>query len=288
MPPIDPPIYNVHTHAWDQELHIDPATRAEADRSRGRPMDLTVNFETFMAEEASHFAKTVVFGAKAKRTGYWVPDQYIANFVGRAPDKLIGFAACDPTQAGALTELRQGIEELGLRGIKMMPMYAGFDPRDERCQPIYAYCQERGLPILFHSGTTFNQMAPLGFTRPWLWDEVGMRYPELRMILAHVGHPFGEECLVVIRKHPHVYADISALFYRPWQFYNMLIAAQEYNVTSKLLFGTDYPFAKGAESINGLKNANHIIGNSELPRVTQATIDGILYRDIPALLGLKP
>ena len=280
------PIYNVHSHAWEPEQHIAAATRAEADRARGRPMDLNVDFEHFMQSEAAHFAKTVVFGAKAKRTGYWVPDAYIAEFVARAPDKLIGFAACDPTQAGALAELRQGIEELGLAGVKMMPMYAGFDPRDERCQPIYAYCQARALPILFHSGTTFNQNAPLGFTRPWLFDEVGMRYPELRMVLAHVGHPYTEECLVVIRKHPHVYADISALFYRPWQFYNMLIAAQEYNVTGKLLFGTDYPFAKAEESINGLRNANHIIANSGLPQVTDTTIAGILERDIPHLLGL--
>lgn len=280
------PIYNVHAHAWDPEKHIAPATRAEADRSRGGPMDLSVDFDTFMAEEAAHFAKTIVFGAKAKLTGYWVPDEYIAEFTGRAPDKLIGFAACDPTQPDALVELRHGIEELGLRGVKMMPMYAGFDPRDPRCQPIYAYCQEQGLPILFHSGTTFNQAAPLEYTRPWLFDELGWRYPELRMILAHVGHPFGEECLVVIRKHPHVYADISALFYRPWQFYNMLIAAQEYKVTHKLLFGTDYPFAKGQESIDGLRNANHIIGSSDLPRVTGETIDGILQRDALACLGL--
>ena len=55
--------------------------------------------------------------------------------------------------------------------------------------------------------TTFNRAAPLGYTRPWLWDEVAIRYPELHMVLAHVGHPFSEECLVVIRKHPHVYAD---------------------------------------------------------------------------------
>jgi predicted TIM-barrel fold metal-dependent hydrolase len=172
-------MYNVHAHAWEPEKHIAAATRAEADRSRGRPMDLSVDFEHFMEEEAAPFDKTYVFGAKAKRTGYWVPDEYIAEFVGRAPDKLVGFAACDPTQEGALAELRKGIEELGLRGVKMMPMYAGFDPRDERCQPIYAYCQEQKLPILFHSGTTFNQDAPLGYTRPWLWDEVGMRYPEL-------------------------------------------------------------------------------------------------------------
>ena len=186
-----------------------------------------------------------------------------------------------------MSELRHGIETLGLVGVKMVPMYAGFDPRDARCLPIYDYCQANKLPILFHSGTTFNQNAPLEFTRPWLFDEVGFRYPELRMILAHVGHPFCEECLVVIRKHPHVYADISALYYRPWQFYNMLIAAQEYNVTHKLLPGTDYPFAGGIESIEGLRNVNQIIGNSGLPRVTEATIEGILHRDALTLLGLN-
>jgi uncharacterized protein len=280
------PIYNIHAHTWNPEQHIAPATRAEADRSRGHPMDLSVDFDRFMEQEAARCDKTVLFGLKARRTGYWVPDAYVAEFVGRAPEKLLGFAACDPTQPDALIELRQAIEELGLVGLKMAPMYAGFDPRDPRCLPIYAYCQEQGVPVLFHSGTTFNQNAPLEYTRPWLFDEIGYRYPALRMILAHVGHPFCEECLVVIRKHPHVYADISALFYRPWQFYNMLIAAQEYNVTDKLLFGTDFPFARMEESIAGLRNPNAIVGQSGLPQVTQVTIDGILYRDSLTLLGL--
>lgn len=278
-------MYNIHTHAWDPEMHIAAATRAEADRSRGGPMDLSTDFEQFMAD-AEPFQRTLVFGLKARLTGYWVPDAYVAEFVSRAPDRLLGFACCDPTQEGALDELRTSIETLGLVGVKMVPMYAGFDPRDPRCHPIYEYCQEQGLPILFHSGTTFNSIAPLEYTRPWLFDEVAIRYPELRMVLAHVGHPFVDECLVVIRKHPHVYADISALFYRPWQFYNMLISAQEYHVTGKLLFGTDYPFAKSHESIEGLRNANRITGESGLPIVTQETIDGILHRDALTLLGI--
>jgi predicted TIM-barrel fold metal-dependent hydrolase len=276
---------NIHAHTWNQDLHLAPATVREADISRGFRLDLTVDFDTFM-EDMAPFDKVAVFGMKARLNGYWVPDQYVADFVGRAPQKLFGFAASDPTQDGYMAELRHGIENLGLVGLKLGPMYAGFDPRDSRCDPIYDYCQERGIPILFHSGTTYNRAAPLGMTRPWLFDEVAIKYPELRMVLAHVGHPFCEECLVVIRKHPHVYADISALYYRPWQFYNMLIAAQEYNVTHKLLFGTDYPFAKGQISIDGLRQANHIIAQSGLPRVTEQTIDGILQRDAFALLGL--
>lgn len=279
-------MHNVHAHTWNQRLHMADFFVKEAELSRGRALDLSVDFDALMADSAP-FERVIVFGAKARLNGLWVPDAYVAEFVARAPHKLIGFAACDPTQASHMDELRDGIERLGLRGVKMMPMYAGFDPRDPRCDAVYAYSQAHGLPILFHTGTTFNRAAPLGFTRPWLWDEVAIRYPELRMVLAHVGHPFCEECLVVIRKHPHVCADISALFYRPWQFYNMLIAAQEYNVTHKLLFGTDYPFAKSHESIDGLRNANRVTGMSGLPQVTRATIDGILNRDALALLGIE-
>ena len=277
---------NIHAHTWDQVLHIEAATVSEAELSRGHALDLTVRFDPFMADMAP-FSRVAVFGMKARRTGYWVPDRYVADFVARAPERLVGFAGCDPTQPEYMDELREGIEALGLVGVKMGPMYAGFDPRDPRCAPVYRYCAERGLPILFHSGTTYNRLAPLEYTRPWLFDEVAMRYPELRMVLAHVGHPFCEECLVVIRKHPHVYADISALYYRPWQFYTMLIAAQEYNVTHKLLFGTDYPFTTAQASIDGLRQANDVIGGSGMPRVTDATIDGLLTRDAFALLGLR-
>jgi predicted TIM-barrel fold metal-dependent hydrolase len=276
---------NVHAHVWDQQLHFQPETVREADLSRGYPIDLTVRLDALMAD-MKPFDKVIVFGMQARLNGYWVPDEYVAGFVRQAPDKLYGFAGCDPTQPGYMDALRHAIESLHLSGVKMGPMYAGFDPRDPRCDPVYAYCQQRGLPIMMHSGTTFNSKAPLGLSRPWLWDEVAIRYPDLRIIMAHVGHPFCEECLVVIRKHPHLYADISALYYRPWQFYNMLIAAQEYKVTHKLLFGTDYPFAKASESIEGLRHVNDMVAGTRLPTVSAQVINDILHRDSFGLLGI--
>jgi predicted TIM-barrel fold metal-dependent hydrolase len=198
----------------------------------------------------------------------------------------VGFASCDPTQPNYMMALHHAFEHLGMRGLKMGPIYAGFDPRDSKCYPVYDYCQVEGLPILFHTGTTYNRDAPLEYTRPFLFDEVAIRYPDLHMVLAHLGHPFYDECLAVIRKHPYVYADISALYYRPWQFYNMLLLAQEYGVTHKLLFGTDYPFTAAKESITGLRNVNHIIGSSGLPLISSETIEGILSRDAFALLGI--
>lgn len=277
---------NIHTHAWDQTLHFREQAIRETDLARGYRLELTVRFDAFM-EEMAPFDQVVVFGLKARRTGYWVPDEYIADFVAQSPQKLVGFASCDPTQPGYMQELGHAIEDLGLRGLKMGPIYAGFDPRDQRCKPVYEYCQAKGIPILFHTGTTFNRDAPLRFSRPWLFDEIAIQYPELRMVLAHLGHPFYDECLAVIRKHPHVYADIAALYYRPWQFYNMMILAQEYKVTHKLLFGTDYPFAQSIQSIQGLRNVNHIIGCTSLPRISEEVIEDILERKALDLLGIN-
>ena len=276
---------NIHAHVWDAAKHFAPETVRETDLSRGYPLDLTVAFDAFLRDMAP-FDRVAVFGLKAKLTGYWVPDDYVADLVSRAPAKLVGFAACDPMQPEHMAELRYAVETLGLVGVKMGPIYAGFDPRDSVCDSVYGYCEERGLPIVFHTGTTFNRAAPLEYGRPWLFDEVARKHPALRMVLAHVGHPWSEECLVTIRKHPHVYTDIAALYYRPWQFYNTMVLAQEYNVMHRLLFGTDYPFAAAGDSIEGLRNVNRIVEEAALPRVSEGAVSEILSRNAFALLGI--
>ena len=114
-----------------------------------------------------------------------------------------------------------------------------------------------------------------------------MRYPDLVMILAHLGHPFEGEALVTTRKHPNLYLDLSALYYRPWQLYNSLVLAQEYHVTDKILFGSDYPFATPADSIAGLHALNRMVEGTHLPRVAESTLDEIVHRDSLRLLGLE-
>ncbi|MFB9839497.1 amidohydrolase family protein [Actinoallomurus acaciae] len=116
----------------------------------------------------------------------------------------------------------------GLRGIKKMPMYAGSDPDDEAFDPLWRYASDEGLPVLLRTGTTCASQAPIEYARPMLADKVARRYPEPRMILAHLGHPYEGERIAVIRKHPNVHADVSALHYRPFQPWRALMLVQEY------------------------------------------------------------
>jgi len=43
-----------------------------------------------------------------------------------------------------------------------------------------------------------------------------------------MSHPWQTTAIAVIRKHPNLYADVSALFYRPWSFYNCMLLAEEW------------------------------------------------------------
>jgi predicted TIM-barrel fold metal-dependent hydrolase len=166
-------------------------------------------------------------------------------------------------------------------------MYAGFRPDEPLLDPLWSYATDHGLPVLLHTGTTFVAQAPLEYTLPRHLDPVATRFPEVRMILAHLGHPYEGECIAVIRKHPHVYSDISALHYRPWQLYNSLMLVQEYGVWNKVLFGSDYPFTTVTASIEGLRGLNGLVEGTALPRLNAEEIERLIHRDSLRLLGLE-
>jgi predicted TIM-barrel fold metal-dependent hydrolase len=175
--------------------------------------------------------------------------------------------------------LRHGIEDLGLKGVKFGPIYNGVALSDTRLDPVYDYCQRNNIPLTMHMGTTFARNAPIDMGRAIHVEPVAMRYPELTMVLAHMGHPWFEDCIAVVRKQPNVFCEVSALFYRPWQYYNILIAAQEYRVVDKIFFGTDFPFSRVPESIEGLLQINDQVDGTKLSRVSRETIDMILRSD---------
>lgn len=181
----------------------------------------------------------------------------------------------------------QGHEDLQLRGIKLMPMYAGFRPDSPEFDDLWKYASRRNLPVLLHTGTTFIAQAPLECTLPRLVDNIAIRLPDLRIIMAHLGHPFEGECVATIRKHPNVFADCSALHYRPFQLYHSLMLVQEYGVWRKLLFGSDYPFTTADASLLGMRKLNDLLNGTSLPRIDATQMEQMFHQDSLALLGLS-
>jgi hypothetical protein len=280
-------IVDVHSHYFRYPDFFTEEFKKESRRARnGVETDLTVRWEEYHAT-AKEADRTIVFGAKAKLTGQWVPDREVANYVAQHPDKLIGFLCVDPTQPGWRDEMVEGHVHLGMKGIKLLPMYAGFHPNDPELDDLWKYATRHGLPVLLHTGTTFMTKAPLECTLPRLIDEVALRFPDVKIVMAHLGHPWEGECIVTIRKHENVYADCSALHYRPFQLYHSLMLLQEYGVWHKLLFGSDYPFTTVTASLTGMRKLNDMLEGTALPRLNMDEMEKMFHRDTLKLLGIE-
>jgi uncharacterized protein len=290
-------IVDVHTHTprYRQPVPADEdkpnaVWRPDKVRSSRPSWDETI-------EELKPVNKAIVFNIAADPRQDIVDDgglQYAASavnddtaaFVRAYPDKLIGFLSVHPHDPGMMEEIERATQDLGLRGIKLGPNYQNFDPLGDEAMRLFRRAEELGLPVLLHQGTSPVRFADLDYAHPRHIDRVAMAFPNLRMILAHIGHPWQIDCLVVIRKHPNVYADISAQFYRPWSYYNAFRLAAEWGVMHKLLFGSDFPVATPQETIDAMGTVNDILEGTRLPRVPEQAMEEILHRNSLELLGL--
>lgn len=283
-------IIDCHSHAWkpefltgqfraDMEKFLREAGKAGEGRVIGadwsdhhRVMDGVVD-------------RVIVFGLQAGFSGINVPNDYIADYARQHAGRIVGFCSVDPRDPGARQELERSRSELGLKGLKLGPIYQDVHPHDRRFYPIYQRCAELGMPIIFHQGSTTPRQIRLAIASPLLIEDIAIEFPQLKMQIAHLGHPWMVDTIQVLRKQPNVYADISCLWPRPWQYYNALVLAQEYGVISQVVFGSDFPFGTPKETIDSLLELNRMVEGTNLPRIRDETIDAILYRNAERIYG---
>lgn len=278
-------IVDVHSHLSDAALHLTDEFKADLGKSW---QGLTIDAPPAAHRQAVDAVDAIiVFPLWAPHSGIVVPNEYVADYVRGAGENVIGFASVDANDADAPDQLEHAVTQLGLRGLKIGPIYQGYDPLSQGALAMFAKAEALGLPVMWHHGTTFVRKAPLMYAQPWQVDEVAIRFPDLKIIVAHMGHPGVGETVSVVRKQPNVYTDISGLYPRPWQFYNALMTAVEYGAAHKLLFGTDFPLFSAADTMAGLRNVNALVEGTALPRVPDNVIEEIIHRESLSLLGLE-
>ena len=297
-------IVDCHTHIWaspDQLGQLDlggtmhPARKRVGGRGSagsavpGKPVWRNIP----AADPDHHWAETatvdksIVLGFKSRYLQADIPNRFVSEYVSRFPQKLIGFAGIDPTDEGAVEEVQIARQELKLRGVTVSPANQDFHPSDSRAMDVYAECERLAMPVLFHPSGQFTEQSKLEYGRPYLLDEVSRSFPNLRVIIAQVGQPWIEETIVMLGKHPHVYADVSGLLSRPWLAYNARVGAHQGGVIDKLLFGSDFPYTGAAECIEALYSINQLAQGTNLPLVPREALRGIVERDTLGLLGLS-
>jgi predicted TIM-barrel fold metal-dependent hydrolase len=209
-----------------------------------------------------------------------------AQFVA-ADKSRIGFMSVDPNRADYLDEYERS-KGLGLEleGIKLGANYQRFDPLGKEAFELYARANRDGMPILFHVGASPIAQAPLKNAHPLTIDEIAIAFPDLKIVMAHIGHPWVRETVATIRKHPNVYADVSAIYTRPWMTYEALVMAHEWGAMHKLLFGSDFPITTPHYAMERLRAVNDVVQGTSMPKIPSEKIETIIHADALSALNL--
>ena len=199
-----------------------------------------IPIDHLIAEMDEGNIERAVLRAWAAPDGWIITNDEIAALVQRFPDRFLGLATVDLTRpVEAVRELRRAVNDLGLRGLHIVPWIWDLPPNDRRYYPLYVACVDLGVPFCLQVGHT-GPLCPSEPGRPIPYvDEVALTFPDLTIIGGHIGYPWTDEMIALAWKYPNVHIDTSAhlpRYYPPALVHFMNSYGQD-----KVLWGTNYP-----------------------------------------------
>ena len=280
-------ITDVHTHFWHPDHQGPPWTDSLGRVSTRLAADAIdcVTVESYR-RQVLPAERTIVFGLQAQASGIMVPNDAVAAFVAAVGGQTVGFMSVDPTRHDAVDEIERCQADLGLLGIKLGPIYQGTSPLNPLTMRVFAAAERRGLPVMIHQGAIFPNAGRLADANPLLLDDVAIAYPDLRIVIAHMGHPWVHETAVVMRRHQNVFADTSAIANRPTVLATALSAAKEYGVLDKVMFGSDSPMVSAESEAAALARVVAHMQQFALTPITDDELHAIMHRPSFELLGI--
>ena len=220
----------------------------------------TVPFESeniqFMAESDKYYTKCYFYSYHK-----WL------NKLQDENDNIICFGGVHPDDPNMLAEFDKMITEYNLKGLKLIPCMQHYFLNDRRLYPVYEKAEDLKLPMLFHTGGDPVPGKEL-YGHPRDVDEVASEFPDLIIIMAHMGVPFFDETKEILSKHRNVYADVSFTvdyeevekFSRRQEIDTSFLTREFWNNTlsslikdfgyEKILFGSDFPFVKPKNALD--------------------------------------
>lgn len=281
-------IIDCHTHVWESPEQLGRWTSATAGRQRGprsRCPDADIERHLRAAEPVD---MSIVLGFRSYYLGAHVPNDYVAGYVRQYPDRVVGFAGVDPTHhVEAVRDIVRARSELGLKGVSVSPAAQNFHPSATCAMKVYAEAERIGLPVFFDQHVSLAPDSKMEYARPFLLDEVAREFPNLRIVISKMGHPWIEETIVLLGKHANVFADVGGLLDNFWLTYNAMLAAHQAGVMDRVLFGSNFPYTAAATGIETLYSINQFCHGTNLPTIPREQLRQVVERNTLELLGIE-
>jgi uncharacterized protein len=166
-------------------------------------------------------------------------------------------------RAADLADLREMLREGRIKGLKLYPGYEPFYVHDPRMRVVYELAGEFGVPVMIHTGDTYDPKGRIKYSHPIEVDEVAVDFRDVTFVICHLGNPWVTDAMEVIYKNPNVVGDISGFTLGQFEErFEQFMVAQVNEVVafagdpSKLLYGTDWPIADMGSYIRFVNNLN--------------------------------
>lgn len=168
---------------------------------------------------------------------------FAARYADANRERLLPFGGVHPRFT---TDPEGQVEELlrlGIRCLKIHPPHQLFPANAytmglEALGRIYRRCEERGLPVMIHTGTSIFPGARSKYGHPLDLDDVAIDFPDLTILMAHGGRPLWmDEAFFVLRRHANVYLELSGIPPKKLLEYFPRLA----EVGERVVWGTDWP-----------------------------------------------
>jgi predicted TIM-barrel fold metal-dependent hydrolase len=182
--------------------------------------------------------------------GWLLSNDFVAETVAQAPDRLVGVGSVDLSDpVAAVREVRRCADR-GFKGIRVLPWLWNLPPDDRRYYPVYVACVEAGLPFCLQIGHT-GPLRSSRFGRPIPYlENVLLDFPDLVVVGGHVGVPWMSEVMTLLHKFPNFHVDTSA--YTVSRLPPELVRFMAGRGRTRVLFGSNYPMIQPGRCLNGL------------------------------------
>ncbi|MEU7602777.1 amidohydrolase family protein, partial [Streptomyces sp. NPDC041003] len=156
----------------------------------------------------------------------------------RTPDCL--HTATFFPEEGAAAYVRRAVDS-GARIFKAHLQVGGYDPNDDRLDPVWGLLAEAGIPIVIHCG---SGPVPAKYTGPEPVGRLLARHPRLPLVIAHMGMPEYADFLDLADRYAAVRLDTTMVFtdfserlsgFPPGELGRLA------DLGDRILLGTDFP-----------------------------------------------
>jgi predicted TIM-barrel fold metal-dependent hydrolase len=179
-------------------------------------------------------------------------NDFAAHYASANPERLLPYGGVHPRFTKNPAADVDHLLDLGIRMLKIHPNHQAFPANAytaglDALAAIYRRCEERGLPVLIHTGTSIFPGARSKWGNPLEMDDVAIDFPDLQLVMAHGGRPlYMGEAFFILRRHRRVRLDVSGI--PPLKLLDYFPRLME--IGDRVLWGTDWP-SPGVKDLRG-------------------------------------